>query len=302
MAIVRSALEDFTDLQPEDVESILKYSATDPADPAYPESDGDNWTWDAYYGHGRLQLDQAVANLGNYDLATETAVGGTVAKSWPAAAHEFSNEFGGPLNGSVLVTKHEIRRKITYSESYAAIPYVWGVGLGENGSTGWDTPQPNYQLGYTEVVRRSLNSCTLKTYLFRNALSGTWYPCAPNQVRFKCRVWGEPVGPRGNAPEPTTTQAQAQRQAGFDLLADGATGVAFKLQSPEYVSVRIVDVHGRSIRTLAIDELMAAGDHSIVWDGRDDMGAHSPAGIYFCRVSFSGTQATRKLILLDPGR
>jgi flagellar hook assembly protein FlgD len=54
---------------------------------------------------------------------------------------------------------------------------------------------------------------------------------------------------------------------------------------------------GRKIRKL-VDDNLAAGQHSITWDGRTDAGELLPSGIYFCHFKSSETEETRRLLLL----
>jgi len=50
------------------------------------------------------------------------------------------------------------------------------------------------------------------------------------------------------------------------------------------IQVRIYDVVGRRVRTLA-DRVFAAGEHTLAWDGTDDAGTKLAHGVYFVRSS-----------------
>jgi flagellar hook assembly protein FlgD len=43
-------------------------------------------------------------------------------------------------------------------------------------------------------------------------------------------------------------------------------------------------------------ETFDAGEHSLVWDGRDRDGNEAGAGVYFVRVSIPGTRFTRRIV------
>jgi len=47
-----------------------------------------------------------------------------------------------------------------------------------------------------------------------------------------------------------------------------------------------------------IDARLAAGRHSVVWDGRDASGQPVGSGVYFARLTSSTKSATRKMVLL----
>ena len=63
------------------------------------------------------------------------------------------------------------------------------------------------------------------------------------------------------------------------------------------VKVSIYDVRGKLVRTLVNDEL-AAGPHSVVWNGRDDDGRNLASGIYFAKLTAGNETAERKMALL----
>ncbi|RMF58143.1 MAG: T9SS C-terminal target domain-containing protein [Calditrichaeota bacterium] len=64
------------------------------------------------------------------------------------------------------------------------------------------------------------------------------------------------------------------------------------------ITLHIFDVNGRRVRTLAEGEF-AAGNHRVVWDGRDDNGVPVASGVYFYRLTTgSGFVTTRKMVLL----
>ena len=61
--------------------------------------------------------------------------------------------------------------------------------------------------------------------------------------------------------------------------------------------VEVIDVKGRVMRTL-VDNIMPAGRHSAVWDGRDEAGARVGPGVYFMRMSAGEFTANRKVMVL----
>ena len=60
---------------------------------------------------------------------------------------------------------------------------------------------------------------------------------------------------------------------------------------------KVYDVGGRRLRLLAMGDL-AAGRHSVVWDGRDEAGRSLPSGIYLYRLSSGEGRITRKMLLV----
>lgn len=83
----------------------------------------------------------------------------------------------------------------------------------------------------------------------------------------------------GNAPNPFSAE----------------TVISFSMPSAGRATLRVFDMAGRVVRTLA-DEDLPAASHAVVWDGRDDSGNPVGAGIYFCRLEASGRSAVQKMI------
>ncbi|MBD3174204.1 MAG: S8 family serine peptidase, partial [Armatimonadia bacterium] len=62
--------------------------------------------------------------------------------------------------------------------------------------------------------------------------------------------------------------------------ARGAATVTFRLTDDAEVDCIVLNAAGRSVRTVAAGETLAAGVRSLTWDGRSDAGAALPAGQY----------------------
>jgi hypothetical protein len=70
------------------------------------------------------------------------------------------------------------------------------------------------------------------------------------------------------------------------------------LPNPHRVLGTLHDVSGRRIRTL-VERDLSAGEHSLVWDGRDHTGSVVRSGLYFCRVEAGGQVLTAKIVRID---
>jgi hypothetical protein len=75
------------------------------------------------------------------------------------------------------------------------------------------------------------------------------------------------------------------------------TTIKFDMKEKGLVALKIYDVAGRLVRTLA-NEVRDAGAYSAVWDGRNERGAAVASGIYFYKMETAGFQATKKLVML----
>jgi hypothetical protein len=61
--------------------------------------------------------------------------------------------------------------------------------------------------------------------------------------------------------------------------------VVFSLSAPAYCHVDILNIAGRRVKALRREQLCAAGESRISWDGRSDAGALVPSGLYLVRLS-----------------
>ena len=79
----------------------------------------------------------------------------------------------------------------------------------------------------------------------------------------------------------------------------GYATVNFGLAKDDFVQVKVFDVSGRLVRTLA-DRKFKAGEHSLVWDGVDNAGRQLPRGVYFTQLRYreSGFELAKKLTIL----
>jgi len=75
------------------------------------------------------------------------------------------------------------------------------------------------------------------------------------------------------------------------------TTISFRVSEPGFVCLKIYDVSGRLIRTLANEE-MPRGQHRRVWDGHDRTGRQVASGVYFYKVDMNGGSHTDKIVIL----
>ncbi len=75
----------------------------------------------------------------------------------------------------------------------------------------------------------------------------------------------------------------------------GDVALALELPSAGDVTVEVLDLLGRRVRTLHRGPA-AAGTLALRWDGADEHGAPAPAGLYFARASAAGAKAEARLV------
>jgi flagellar hook assembly protein FlgD len=75
------------------------------------------------------------------------------------------------------------------------------------------------------------------------------------------------------------------------------TRIEFMVPSAEWIEVAVFDILGRNISTLHEGDL-AAGKHTVAWNGTDRHGRPVASGVYFARVTSPVASAGRKMVLL----
>ena len=101
------------------------------------------------------------------------------------------------------------------------------------------------------------------------------------------------IGPLASDDALESIQVGAARPSPFGV----ETEIPITIRGSTSVRVTIVDVSGRTVRTIEAGDL-GAGTRIVRWDGRDDHGATVAAGIYFARVQAGPHTAQRRLIFL----
>jgi hypothetical protein len=91
--------------------------------------------------------------------------------------------------------------------------------------------------------------------------------------------------------------AMAALQPSYPNPFNPSTTLRFSLERPGHVRLTIHDVAGRLVRTL-VDEPRGAGDHRVMWDGRDERGATAASGIYFVKLVSGESADIGKITML----
>jgi hypothetical protein len=78
----------------------------------------------------------------------------------------------------------------------------------------------------------------------------------------------------------------------------GVTGVRLVLPAECAVTVEVFDVAGRGVRSLARGQRLPAGEHSLVWDGRDGAGSAVPSGVYLVRAQADDDMVVQRLVVI----
>ena len=75
------------------------------------------------------------------------------------------------------------------------------------------------------------------------------------------------------------------------------TTIRYSLPKAGNVQLNIYNILGQQVRS-AVGGKRSAGDHTFIWDGRNDSGQQAPSGVYVYRLVADGFVESRKLVLM----
>jgi hypothetical protein len=163
---------------------------------------------------------------------------------------------------------------------YSAMQHHAGIQSGRTNSEGYNVRTMLFGFSFMDVLDAYIDA-----------------PIIRHKVMDAVNCW---LGMGGTNPDITdvddilSVNALAQN---YPNPFNPATTIEYHLASRGAVSIRIYDVTGRLVRTLARG-MKDAGRHEVVWRGRNDAGVTVASGIYFYEMKAAGFTATRKMVVL----
>jgi len=96
----------------------------------------------------------------------------------------------------------------------------------------------------------------------------------------------------------TAVPSQLELRQNYPNPFNPQTTIDFRLPATQPITLAVYNVIGQKVRTL-VEANLPAGEHSVVWDGRDQGGKMVASGVYFYRLlAESGGSVTRKMIMV----
>lgn len=174
---------------------------------------------------------------------------------------------------------------------------VYGLAL--------ETPTSDVLYAATEAGPYRLDPGTdMWEYIGGSRAPLTTYWCveavpAANVVRFGTYgrgIWDYATGVTGVEPEIATPVASLDLACAPNPF-NPRTTVGFRMPAAGHATVAIHDAKGRRVALLR-DGYLEAGQHEIVWNGRDTGGRDCSSGVYLVRVATPQGQASRSVALV----
>jgi hypothetical protein len=76
------------------------------------------------------------------------------------------------------------------------------------------------------------------------------------------------------------------------------TEIRYRVADSNPILLTVYDATGRAVRTLT-RSAQTPGEHTLVWNGKDDGGRAAAAGVYYCKLETGGKSASTKIVKLD---
>jgi len=251
-------------------------------------------TWEAR-GTGKLAetLTTLIARVpGSNTLYCAGRFGG-VFKSYDLGENWFSistalTDSGGFVGG-MTVSSIDTNYVFLGSQSYGRIDLTGGVFLSKDGGNSWQiysagfpksTPQ---QWEITALAQSSSSAYLYSTILF--PVKATYRLSQERLITSVKRYFPSSMAPafvlKNNYPNPFNAQ----------------TKIEFSLARTDVVNLDVYNVNGEHITTL-LKGHQKAGDHSIVWDSKNQQGGDVSSGIYIYRLKVGKEVLIHKLLIV----
>ncbi len=88
------------------------------------------------------------------------------------------------------------------------------------------------------------------------------------------------------------------RTANYPNPFNPTTRILFTLPATTATTMSVLDASGRILRTLLRAQLMEAGTHEVIWNGRDNAGNVLPSGVYLYRLEMGSRTESGTMTLL----
>jgi subtilisin-like proprotein convertase family protein len=110
--------------------------------------------------------------------------------------------------------------------------------------------------------------------------------------------WEIYLTPAAAAPEPVAGGPESFALLnGYPNPFNSSTTIRYVVPRHAYASLTLYNMLGQEVRSLVAGPV-AAGEHRVLWDGRDERGVDVATGVYLIRLESAGRLATGKLMLL----
>lgn len=121
----------------------------------------------------------------------------------------------------------------------------------------------------------------------------TFYISAPS--RYHCYDSDVSVGVRDDEHSPLPESVKLGQN--FPNPFNPTTEISFSVPKAGHVTLTVFNILGQKLATL-VDQELSAGEHSVIWDGRNEKGETAASGVYFYSLQTAEASESRKMLLV----
>ena len=121
-----------------------------------------------------------------------------------------------------------------------------------------------------------------------------WFDLLTGIFAGLCAPSGSPLG-IGDGPAPFASFLNLRSA---NPMRSGEAQIAFGIKSTERVEVKVYDVTGRLVKTVANRTFAGGVEHVVTWDGTNDEGQSVARGVYFYQLRSPSFTSQKKLTVL----
>ena len=277
----------------DDVEQIIRISTDDIGAPG----------WDSESGTGRVNARKALDYLRfPYSINHWQNTGGNIVSStWD----NYQTFYGLPdpdlQDGTYIVERHTIEKTIYFPQEFTQPPYVWGRGVA---TVGYSTEDPNFTMGYSEVVSGSITktSVKLRTYIYDLYIEDPYdgwldyqgtVPAETQNVVFAYTALGKfGIGKFVHKNSKEKSKTSFELFSNYPNPFNPSTKIQYTLPKNTFVKLIIYDVLGNVVETL-VNKVQPLGTYTVNF-----IANNIASGIYFYQLKTDSKIFTRKMILM----
>jgi hypothetical protein len=158
-----------------------------------------------------------------------------------------------------------------------------------------DGPVDGHAYLYHGVCATAVDTPIFKTFYFSFDYSQLNNPAQSEELFSDLMEWFG-IGPDA-VDDVETPVVKSELKANYPNPFNPTTTIVFSLATAEKVEINIYNLKGQKVKTLLSDNLLS-GNHSVVWDGKNDKNNSVSSGIYLVKMQTGKTTATRKITML----
>jgi hypothetical protein len=186
-----------------------------------------------------------------------------------------------PINSGLPLGPRLRYHYLTVEDSYVAVSNNDNVYLSANNGEQWTDVSEGLSLLRSDNIYRIL---IRNNYLFVTTNKGIWRRHVSELVSVK----------EGNG---HLDPASYRLEQNYPNPFNPETVIKYHIPHSAHVKVAIFNLLGMKVRTL-FDSFQKAGEHSAVWDAKDDEGNSAASGIYFYRLETGEMKLQKKMVLV----